>query len=219
MIANGTAELDRCSRETLAELAPLLRRAQTLDARALVRLRVGEGRATALLRLPFGVLVSRSVEHGSAEKLDVCVRASEALAWLDGDADELPAARDAEWRTGLPPQRGWQALDTVPDEVVRPLVRSGALTLEQAAERERVPGAQPRAEVADALLDSTVLTVADDAGRQAEVNLRALSALTRMGFLPIGGRVRIDVAGRWIRVVAEYGTVYLERRGSALLLR
>lgn len=219
MSAYGTAELDRCSREALADLAPLLRRAQVLDPRALIRLRIGDERATALVRLPFGVLVSRSVEHAPAQLLDVCIRAAEALAWLDGETDALPAARDAEWGTGLPPQRDWKAVETVPDEVVRPLVRSGARALEQAAEREGVPGAQPRADVADALLDSTVLTAADEAGHRAEVSLRALSALTRMGFLPRGGRARIDVAGRWIRVVAEYGTVYLERRGSGLLLR
>jgi hypothetical protein len=29
----------------------------------------------------------------------------------------------------------------------------------------------------------------------------------------------VDLAGRWIRVVAEYGTVYLERPGQSLLLR
>lgn len=219
MSSNGTAELDRCSRDALGELAPLLRRAQDLDARTLVRLRIGDGRATALIRLPFGVLVSRSVEHAPADPLDVCVRAGDALDWLAGTDDALPAARDAEWRTGLPPQRGWQPVETVPDEVVRPLVRSGAQALKEAAEREGVAGAQPRAEVADALLDSTVLTVLDESGRRAEVTLRALSALTRMGFLPRGGRVRIDVAGRWIRVVAEYGTVYLERRGSGLQLR
>ena len=95
------------------------------------------------------------------------------------------------------------------------LVRQGALTLKEAAAREGVPGAQPRAEVADALLDSTVLTVTDS-DRTADVTLRALSALTRMGFLPRGGRARIDIAGRWIRVVGEYGTVYLERPGSGL---
>lgn len=216
---NGTARLDRCSREALSELAPLLRRAQNLDPKALVRLRIGDGRATALIRLPFAVLVSRSVQHAPIEPLDVCVRAGDALAWLDGATGDLPAARDAEWRSGLPPQRNWQAVETVPDEVVRPLVRNGALALQQAADREGVPGAQPRAQVADALLDSIVLTVADDAGHQGEVSLRALSALTRMGFLPHGGQVRVDVAGRWIRIVAEYGSVYLERPGSGLLLR
>jgi len=95
-------------------------------------------------------------------------------------------------------------------------VRSGAIALKDAAAREGVPGAQPRAEVADALLDSTVLTVDDEHGATAEITLRALSALTRMGFLPRGGQAHIDVAGRWIRVVGGYGTVLIERPGAGL---
>jgi hypothetical protein len=39
-----------------------------------------------------------------------------------------------------------------------------------------------------------------------------------MGFLPRGGQVYVDTAGRWVRVVAQYGTVYLERPGAALRL-
>jgi hypothetical protein len=78
-----------------------------------------------------------------------------------------------------------------------------------------VPGAQPRAEVADALLDSVVLTVS--AGdRSAPVTLRTLSAVTRLGFLPRGSYIAVDVAGRWIRVAAAYGSVYAERAGLGL---
>jgi hypothetical protein len=149
--------------------------------------------------------------------VDVTVAAAEALAWLDGERADPPESRDAEWRTGLPPGTGWRRIELVPDDVVRGLVRSGALAVKAAAEREGVPGAQPRAEVADALLDSAVLTVSDDAGSSAAVSLRALSALTRMGFLPRGGETAVDVAGRWIRVVAEYGTVYIERPGGLVL--
>lgn len=207
-------------RDALAELAPLLRRAVALDPGSLARLRLSGEAATALVRLPFGVLVSRTVRSPArAEALDVAVRAAETVAWLDGDIAEVPAPRDAEWRTGLPPARGWRRLETVPDSVVRPLVRSGAQALADAAAREGVPGAQPRAEVADALLDSTVLTVTDDSGTSADVTLRALSALTRMGFLPPDGHIFVDTAGRWVRVVAEFGTVYLERPGAGLLLR
>lgn len=183
-----------------------------------MRLRFGAETATALVRLPFRVLVARTVAHPREADVDVAMRAREVLDWLDGISDDLPPARDAEWRTSVPPSGGWNALESVPDHVLRPLVRKGALALKDAAAREGVPGAQPRAEVADALLDSTVLTVSE-AGQSADVSLRALSALTRMGFLPRGGRARVDVAGRWIRVVAEYGTVYLERPGAGLTLR
>ncbi|HEV7205098.1 MAG TPA: hypothetical protein VGN18_10840 [Jatrophihabitans sp.] len=207
-------------RDALAGLAPLLRRAVGLDPRSLARFRLGGAVATGLVRLPFDVLVSRTVHVTPRDDtVDVAVRAADTIAWLDGETTEPPAPHDAEWRTGLPPAGGWRRLESVPDSVVRPLVRSGAQTLADAAAREGVPGARPRSEVADALLDSTVLTVTDDAGVSADVSLRALSALTRMDFLPRGGRIFVDTAGRWVRVVAEYGTVYLERPGSGLLLR
>ncbi len=220
-------------RAALAELAPVLRRAVDLDAKALVRLRLGPDVATALVRLPFGVLISRSVRLDTAAQprdgivRDVATRADETLAWLDAPSDSTdptdpngppaPRRRDADWRYGLPPTSGWQRVETVPDDVVRPLVRSGAAALKDAAAREGVPGAKPRSEVADALLDAVVLTVSDDdAGASAEISLRALSALTRMGFLARESTMHVDVAGRWIRIVGSYGTVYLERPGAGL---
>jgi hypothetical protein len=219
-------------RPALAELAPVLRRAVALDPRSLARLRLAGDTATVLVRLPFGVLVSRTVHVPARPRpLDRTVRAAEAIDWLDADADADadagpdadadagPEARDSEWRSGLPPTSGWHRIEGVPDHVIRDLVRRGALALQDAAAREGVPGAQPRAEVADALLDSAVLTVDDDAGTSAQVTLRALSALTRMGFLPRAGQAYVDTAGRFIRVVAEYGTVYLERPGLGLLQR
>jgi len=213
-----SAPLAGLDRAAVLELAPLLRRVVGLDAAAIVRLRHRDELATALVRLPFRVLVSRTVAAAPPPApLDAAVGARDLLDWLDGVRDELPDRRDADWRSGLPPASGWTPVDSVPDSVVRPLVRQGALALKDAAAREGVPGAQPRAEVADALLDSVVLTVSGDAAR-AEITLRALSALTRMGFLPRGGRARVDTGGRWVRVVAEYGTVYLERPGSGLQL-
>jgi hypothetical protein len=249
--AQGVATVLRADdRAALAELVPALRRAVRLDERALVRLRLGPSTSTVLARLPFGVLVSRTVrtagDHagaadgadsggpagpaagaasvrgavgGSQAALDVTVRAVDALAWFDDPAAAPPPARDVEWRAGRPPETGWRPVDSVPDAVVRTLVRQGASALAEAAARDGVPGAQPRAEVADALLDTTVLTVRDDDGGYAEITLRALSALIRMGFLPAGGQVRVDIAGRWIRVVAGFGTVYLERAGHQLTVR
>ena len=118
------------------------------------------------------------------------------LGWLDGDGRaDAPAARDVDVaRRPCRPRSGWRRVDTVPDDVIRGLVRHGALTLKEAAEREGVPGAQPRAEVADALLDSIVLTVATDAtDDRVEVSLRLLSALVRMGFLARDSHLAIDV--------------------------
>jgi hypothetical protein len=207
------------ARDLLAELAPLLRRAVSLDRASLARIRMGDGKASVLVRLPFAVLVGRAVpaEH-SVAAVDVTVRSADVLAWLDGDSPQLPDRHDADWRAGVPPTRGWRRVDTVPDHVVRGLVRTGANALTEAAEREGVPGAQPRAEVADALLDSVVLTVSEENGPTAEITLRTLSALTRMGFMPRDSHIGVDVAGRWVRVAAEYGSVYAERADSGLNL-
>lgn len=204
----------------LLELAPAARRAVALEARSVVRLRIDDGVASALIRLPFGVLVGRRVEIGEqVAGVDTTLRAVDFLQWLDGQRDQMPPAVDAMWRWPVPPTDGWQRVETVPDSAIRPLVRSGALTLKEAAEREGVPGAQPRAEVADALLDSVVLTVDSDDGAHAEVTLRVLSALTRMGFLARDSSAHVDVNGRWTRVVAVYGSVFTECGGLGGTLR
>lgn len=207
------------ARNDLVELAPLLRRTVTLDASGLVRLRRRGERCSALVRLPFGVLAARTVTlDESGADYDTTARSADLLAWLDGERTDPPTPRDAEWRSGTPPTDGWRRIDTVPDDEVRRLVRSGALALKDAAEREGVPGAQPRAEVADALLDSIVLT-ATDGEVEAPVSLRTLSALTRLGFLPHDSHVAIDAIGRWIRVAAAYGSVYEQRAGQGLTVR
>jgi hypothetical protein len=213
-------DLEAVTRGELAELAPVLRRAVALDPGGLVRVRASEGQLSALVRLPFGVLVARTIAaEPRAGALDASVRAADLLGWLDDEHGAAPERHDSEWRSGLPPARGWQRVDTVPDDVVRGLVRSGAQALQDAAAREGGPGAQPRAEVADALLDSVVLTVsAGTSGPGTPITLRMLGALTRMGFLPHDSHVAVDVAGRWTRVVGHYGSVYAERPGLGLQL-
>jgi len=200
----------------LAELAPVLRRCVALDRGGVARVRAGAATVAVYVRLPFGVLVSRTVPGPPAAAFDATVHCAELLAWLDATTPAPPPARDAEWRAALPPAGGWQRIDTVPDAVVRDLVRAGALALQDAAARDGLPGAQPRAEVADALLDSVVLTVTDDAAPNAiaRITLRTLSALTRMGFLARGSHAHVDLAGRWTRVVGSYGTVYAEAPGG-----
>jgi len=215
--------LNAIGRDVLHELAPVARRAADLDARSIARIRTTTDSASLYVRLPFGVLVGRTIrtadEHAKA--LDVALRATELIDWVEDETATEPERRDTDWRTGLPPATGWQRIETIPDDVIRPLVRAGALALKDAAEREGVPGAQPRAEVADALLNSIVLTAHGDAPNntaRADISLRALSALTRMGFLKRGSSAHIDISGRWIRIAAEYGTVFLERPGSGLSL-
>ena len=204
----------------LVELAPMLRRAAALDELSLARIVTGAATVTGLVRLPFDVLVGRTLplpEDADRRASDYSVLATELLAWIDGD-DAKPAPRDADWRGGIPPTTGWKRVDTVPDDVIRRLVRSGARTLKDAAARDGVAGAQPRAEVAAALLDSVVLTVSGSSGERVELTLRLISAITRMGFLPHGSHVAVDVAGRWLRVAARYGSGYAERPGLRLNL-
>ncbi len=197
-------------RSELLELAPLIRRAASLDPAGLARVRMAPHEVNALIRLPFGVLVGRRLAGEFGALSDATMAVGDLLGWLDGDP-ESPPLRDTEWRGATPPDRGWRRVETVPDDIVRGLVRAGALTLKQAAEREGVPGGQPRAEVTDSLLDSIVLTATDIGTRTVEVRLRPLSALVRMGFLARESHLGIDVAGRWIRLAASYGSAYIER--------
>ena len=77
----------------------------------LFRLRSGQGRVTAFVRLPFGVLVSRTARFLAGPE-DVTLRADELVAVLtagDQDAVRMPEARDLEWRGALPPAGGWPA--------------------------------------------------------------------------------------------------------------
>lgn len=223
--AAGPTRLDPTDRDRLGELAPLLRRCVALDPSTVARIRLDADTTTVLVRLPFRVLASRSVtvpeaDAAAALEKDVTVAASQALDWLDGVRSEAPDNRDMQWRGDVPPRAGWRRLETVPDQVIRGLVRSGALALKETAAREGVPNAQPRAAVSDALLDAVVLTIGEDTpgGSDVTITLRPLSALTSLGFLPRGGAAAIDVAGRWVRIAAGYGSVYAEKPGSALTL-
>lgn len=202
----------------LRDAAPLVRRALALDARILVRVKLASDAVATYLRLPFGALVGRTLPASRpVTPVDRVVSGADLLAWLDGDAESAPKERDAQWRGALPPSRGWRRVESVPGDAIRDIVRKGAAALQEAAQREGVPGAQPRGEIADALLDSVVISAYDD-DLQAEVTLRTCSAVTRMGFLPPGSQAGIDVAGRWLRVAAEYGSAYAEREGARLSL-
>jgi hypothetical protein len=213
-----TSALALPTRADLVELVPLVRRAATLEAATLVRIRVEAQVASAFVRLPFGVLAGRSVPLTSAPaSLDRTYAAGALIEWIDTPGSPAPERRDVEWRSGLPPTGRWSRLDAIPDDVIRGLVRAGASTLKEAAAREGVPGAQPRADVADALLDSVVLTVSDG-DQQAELSLRMVSALARMGFLPRDSRAGVDVAHRWLRIAGRYGAIYAERPGGSLRL-
>ena len=187
-----------------ADLASFLGRLVALDPAAVVRLRSVAPRVTAYARLPFGVLVSRTVS-GDADPADVTVGAGDLLTALDRgerpDAVAWPAGRDMDWRAALPPVDGWVRLDSVPGEVVLKLVRAGRDAL-------RAVPAGAAAAAGESLLDHESLTVTG-AGRTAALPLRVLGSLTRMGFLGDGGEpVVVSVAAGWTRLAGAYGSAY-----------
>jgi hypothetical protein len=189
-----------------ADMASFLGRVVGLDPAALTRLRAGGGRVTAYVRLPFGVLVSRTVS-GSADPVDVTVKAGDLLAALDAPGAEdgavtWPAFQDVRWRAALPPGGGWRLLDQVPADVIRTLVRAGREAL-------RAVPAGAAASAGETLLDHESLTVSG-AGRTAVLPLRVISALARMGFLGDGGGdvVMVSAAGGWVRLAGAYGSAY-----------
>ena len=187
-----------------ADLASFLGRLVALDPAAVVRLRSAAARVTAYARLPFGVLVSRTVA-GDAEPADVTAGAGDLLTALDRGvrpaAVVWPARRDMEWRAALPPVDGWVRLDSVPGDVVLKLVRAGRDAL-------RAVPAGAAAAAGESLLDHESLTVSG-AGRTAALPLRVLGSLTRMGFLGDGGEpVVVSVAAGWTRLAGAYGSAY-----------
>lgn len=227
------ARVTGVSRTMLADLAPLLQRALALDPAAVTRLRVGERSVSALIRLPFDVLVGRAIAVAPRPDPDPddlaggerTVAVADLLAWLDGAAH--PEPREQAWRGATPPPSGWQRIDTVPATVVRDIVAKAGQALREAAEREGVPGGTPRAAVVDSLLDSVVLTVTADplagatggpAHRPVEITLRLLMALTRMDFVADCGDLGIDACGRWVRGATRVGSAYAERPGLGLTL-
>jgi hypothetical protein len=196
-------------RAELADFAPMAERALSADSGTLIRLRAvlpaGAGQELGVIagfvRLPYDVLAGRAIAARVDEACDLTYSAADFLSWLDADGEPYaaePARHDARWLTGLPPRSGWRRIEVVPDQAIREVVRSGALLARDAASR---PEQQ-------ALLSSIVLTVSDD-GRDVEVPLGPLSALTRMGFLPRGSEAVIDTAPGWIRVAAAYGSTYI----------
>ncbi|MGI8879328.1 MAG: hypothetical protein ACR2KJ_02210 [Jatrophihabitans sp.] len=197
-----------------SDLAPLIRRAAALDPAVIVRLTLSDGVRSVWVQLPFDVLGARTVPaEPDAPAFDLVGGGSDVLSWLDGIRLEAPPSIDLAWPGTLPPRRGWQRLDRVPDSAIREVVRAGALEIKGLS----TPGGSGSPRTEQALLDAVVLT-ATQGTVSAPITLRSLAALTRMGFLPRDSEAAVDVAGRWMRVAAEFGSVYAERAGGVLNL-
>lgn len=197
----------------VADAGAFLARLTRLDPASLVRLKSAPGCSrgrprTALWgRLPWQTLVTRTVDgQGPA---DATVSAADLLAVLGRDGADLPPRRDAGWMWPLPPTAG-QVVETIPaQDLVR--VEAAAVGTLRAAVADRRGGERL---VRDALLDHVAIVVTDkDVGR-VEIPQRLVQAIVRMGFLGAhtdlsDKSVQVGVRGRWIGLMAPYGTAWL----------
>lgn len=201
-----------------------LARLTRLDPAALVRLRsTGPGRVTLWARLPWSVLVTRTLAGPGPG--DATVVAAELLAELDRGGTRLPTRRDSGWRWPLPPTGG-RVVERVPASQVRQLAAAAAGTLRSATSSGVGGRAVGQRALRDALLDhvAVVVTAAAPAAGpdRVEVPQRLVQAVVRMGFLgpaasPTGPTssgaesVQVRTAGRWVGLAAPFGAAWLPK--------
>ncbi|MFD2766455.1 hypothetical protein [Micromonospora eburnea] len=192
----------------VADAGAFLARLVRLDPAALVRLRPvpGAGRTSLWARLPWDVLVARTVT-GVAPG-DVTVAAGELLAELAAGGAALPRRRDDGWRWPLPPPAS-RAVETLPAEEVRRIAAAAAGTLREAVAHGVAGRAVGQRALRDALLDHVAVVVTPDAAPDVpvEVPQRLVQGLVRMGFLGAGD-VQVRIAGRWVGLIGPYGAAW-----------
>jgi hypothetical protein len=198
----GTADRD--------DAAAFAGRAARWDPMGPVRIRADGDLLRLWATTPFDALATRAVA-GSVEPADVTVHAGNLLSGLAvsrSDAVDPGPAIDATWRAQLPPPSGWIDVDSVPVRVLTELTVMGT---DEAKET-----AGPLGGASTALLDSEVLTVSGS-GMHVVIPLRALFALSGMGFAPDrpDESVRVRATDAWFRLDARFGTIV--RRRHALL--
>lgn len=203
-----------------SDAAVFLVRLTRLDPAAVVRLRPQGPDLTALwARLPWDVLVTRTVPRAIAD--DVTVSAAELLAALSAPeaAGPPPARKDAQWRWALPPA-GAQVVEELPAAQVRALGAAAAAAVRSAASGGLGGRALGERAVRDALLDHVPIvveiTVGDATGTRIPVPQRLVQALVQMGFM--GGRsadaavtdpvVRVLVSGGFVGLAGQYGVAW-----------
>lgn len=201
----------------MRDAGPFLARLTRLDPRAVVRLKSDGERVTLWGRLPWSVLVARSVPGTGPE--DATVSAADLLAELERGGEALPERRDQQWRWPLPPA-GARVVETVPAAQIHRIAAAAAGTL-RTASTEGVGGrAVGQRALRDALLDHVAILVTTEES-QVEVPQRLIQAVVRMGFIgrsaptagevvPVNiGEVRIQAVGRWVGLAAPYGVAWL----------
>lgn len=141
-----------------------------------------------------------------------------------GDVDAGMSVASA-WTGALPPDGGFTPIDDVPARVLVQLARDGA----EVARTEGGPKGPPAS-----LLEQPVLTVTGPGDEHLEIPMRAVFALSAMGFvrLPDGGPiteqtaleaidgdepVHVSIVGGWGRLDARYGSIYFRVPGGLTL--
>lgn len=202
----------------------VMKRALVMDPGALVRLgAVGERSTDLFISTPLGCVVSVRVpgQVGGAGKTGSVAYASEALgaivAFEPGQQLlNLGADMDLMWMGSLPPQQGFELIDTVPGSVVR------TLHADMAAENEANSGPMG---IARSLLEQQVLSVKRSDGSDATTSValegRTIAALGGLRLVPEPGEklrdydfVRVSAGGSWIRIDALVGSVFAPRPGG-----
>jgi hypothetical protein len=199
-----------------AEVAPFLGRLVRLDSAAIVRLRPDspaevrlrpDAAAVALWgRVPWGVLVTRTVPGSIGS--DTSVGAGALLRSLTEGDGSLPPARDRDWRWALPPGPG-TPVEALPAGEVHRLGVAAAETL--AAARGRVGERMLR----DTLLEHVPIVVTVGA-RQIQVRQGLVQAALRMAFINTDGKgeVIVRITGSWVGLGAKYGSVWVQTAPS-----
>lgn len=201
----------------VADAGAFLTRLVRLDPAAVVRLRpVGtSGRTTLWARLPWGVLVVRTVAGPGPG--DATVSAAELLTELGRDGRALPPRRDAQWRWPLPPPTT-RPVESIPAGELRRIADAAAGTLRTAVEQGIAGRVVGQRVLRDALLDHVAVLVTPEfpPGEPVEVSQRLVQGVVRMGFLgavpdAAPDSVQVRIAGRWTGLVARYGVAWSQQ--------
>jgi hypothetical protein len=200
----------------IADAGAFLARLTRLDPAAVVRLRSAgpAGRTTLWARLPWTVLVSRTV--AGAGPGDATVSAAALLAELERGGTGLPPRRDPDWQWPLPGSTG-ELVETMAGVDVRRIAAAAAGTLRSASDHGVAGRAVGQRVVREALLDHVAVVVTGSAsagpGGRIEVSQRLVQAVVRMGFLgPVeaieSDLVQVRITGRWISLSAPFGAAW-----------
>jgi hypothetical protein len=188
------------------EIDEFLRRLIRLDPAALVRVRrAGSDRAVVWARVPWDVLVARTVEL-RAPVDDATYRATE---WLAGADLATLARRDADWRGGVPAPAG-AVLEEIPTEAVRRVGAAAEATLRETTRtgvNGRIVGSRV---LRDALLDHVPIVVTAPGAGPVEVPQRLVQAVLRMGLLESAPdtAVRVVSTGPWVGISTGRGVAW-----------